>query len=139
MPGVAPLSTPVVAPIVATPVEPDNHVPPPASDNVIEEPLHVDPGPLIADGNGLTVTTVVEGQPTNGVNVMVALPAATPRQIPVEDPVEAIEELELLQLPETVAVRADELPTQTTVVPDMAEAGVFTVTVVVVLQPVGRV
>ena len=80
----------------------------------------MDPGPLIADGNGLTVTTVVEGQPTNGVNVMVALPAATPRQIPVEDPVEAIEELELLQLPETVAVRADELPTQTTVVPDMA-------------------
>jgi hypothetical protein len=55
VPGLTPVSTPVVPPIVATPLVLD-HVPPPvASVSVIEEPAHTLPGLAMEAGSELTV------------------------------------------------------------------------------------
>ena len=64
---VVPLATPVtvpdVDPIVAIPVDPDTHVPPPASLNAVVNPVQTDAVPEIAEGSGFTVTVVVVLQP----------------------------------------------------------------------------
>jgi hypothetical protein len=55
---------PVSNPTVATPVDPELHVPPlPALLRVVVSPIHTLAGPVIADGNELTVTVAVDEQP----------------------------------------------------------------------------
>jgi hypothetical protein len=50
VPGATPHNIPVVMLIVATEVALDDHVPPVvASDKVIQEPLHITVGPVIAE------------------------------------------------------------------------------------------
>lgn len=67
MPVATPLITavvPVVAPMVATPVEPLVHVPPDVVElNVVVLPTHIPNVPVIAAGGGLTVTVLVAVQP----------------------------------------------------------------------------
>ena len=63
MPGDIPVTIPVEEPAVAIPVVPLAHVPPPASLKVVVNPAQTAAVPLIADGNGLTVTITVAIQP----------------------------------------------------------------------------
>ena len=63
MPNISPAAIPVDEPIVATNDVPELHVPPPASVNVVVVPSQKEAGPLMADGNGFTVTTVLTVQP----------------------------------------------------------------------------
>ncbi len=71
---------------------------------------------------------------------MVALPPATPVTIPVPVPTEAIALLLLLQLPKPEAsARFVVRPVHTVPVPVMATGDGFTVTTVVVRQPVASV
>ena len=60
LPGPTPETTPLVAPIVATPGEALLHVPPPASVSVTLPPTHIGALPDMADGFALTVTPLVE-------------------------------------------------------------------------------
>jgi hypothetical protein len=66
-PRAIPVTTPVVSPIVATLVLPLFQVPPPASLSAIVAPIHTAEGPVMAAGNGLTVTVVVTAQPEGGM------------------------------------------------------------------------
>src|SRR5579872_4600041 len=56
-PGVIPVTMPLVDPMVAMPGELLLQVTPEEEDRVMAEPTHTVDGPLMADGNGLTVTT----------------------------------------------------------------------------------
>lgn len=58
-PARRPVTTPEDEPIVATVGVPLNHVPPPASVNVVDKPTQTSNVPLMAAGNGLTVTSAV--------------------------------------------------------------------------------
>ena len=67
MPADTPVTTPVPGTTVATVVVLLLHVPPPTSLKVVVDPTHTDTVPVIEDGNGLTVTTVVAKQPVLNV------------------------------------------------------------------------
>ena len=67
VPDVTPETIPELVPIVATLVLLLIHVPPPVLESVVVEPAQTVAVPVIADGNGLTVTTVVVIQPVASV------------------------------------------------------------------------
>jgi hypothetical protein len=67
VPTDTPPTTPEDSPAVATDPLLLNQVPPPASLSPITDPTHTDVTPLIADGNGLTVTGSVAKQPLGNV------------------------------------------------------------------------
>ena len=67
VPAVTPETIPELVPIVATLVLLLIHVPPPVLDSVVVEPAHTVVVPVIADGNGFTVRTVVVIQPVDSV------------------------------------------------------------------------
>ena len=61
VPAATPRASPVEEPIVATEVVPLVHVPPPGVElNVLVLPIHTAIVPVIAVGNGFTVTTAIE-------------------------------------------------------------------------------
>ena len=63
VPPPAPVTVPVLTPTVATAGVPLLQVPPPPSDNVVANPLHIVPVPEMAPGNGLTVKVLEVAQP----------------------------------------------------------------------------
>lgn len=65
VPDATPETIPELEPTVATPVLLLVHNPPPASLSVVIEPAHTSAVPLIDDGDGLTVTTVVVVHPAD--------------------------------------------------------------------------
>jgi hypothetical protein len=68
VPDDIPVTTPEEEPIVAIPGEPEVHTPPGGVEvRLIVEPTHTLPGPVIAVGIGLTVTTIVAKQPVESV------------------------------------------------------------------------
>ena len=67
VPDVTPETIPELVPIVATLVLLLIHVPPPVLERVVVEPAQTVAVPVIADGNGFTVTTVVVIQPVASV------------------------------------------------------------------------
>jgi hypothetical protein len=68
VPAVMPVTIPSPEPTRAIATEPELHEPPVDElDKVIVLPVHTLPGPEIADGAGLTVTTAVVMQPVAGV------------------------------------------------------------------------
>jgi len=68
VPGDTPNTTPVDEPIVATPVAPLVHVPPPGEENkVVLCPVHILERPVIADGSGSTVTVTLTKHPPGAV------------------------------------------------------------------------
>src|ERR1700752_3196741 len=92
--------------------------------------------PLIA-ARGLTVTVTVRTHPLVGVNVMTVVPATNPVTIPVAEPTLPAVGLLLLHVPPVVAsVRVVLPPTHTLAVPLITPGNAFTVTTVVILQPV---
>ena len=66
VPGDMAVTTPVAEPTVATVGDPELQVPPPPSDNVVVWPGHTKVIPVIAPGNGSTVTVVVAEQTIPG-------------------------------------------------------------------------
>src|SRR5438552_391935 len=71
---------------------------------------------------------------------MVATPAATPVTMPVEAPTVAVPVALLLQVPPLMAsVRVMVAPVHTVEEPEIADGADTTVTVILVLQPVGNV
>ena len=62
IPAEIPATIPDEEPMLTSPAPP-LHVPPPASVNVIVDPTHTVAAPVIADGNGFTVTVAVRLHP----------------------------------------------------------------------------
>ena len=67
VPDVTPVTTPVPGTTVATVVVLLLQVPPPASLNVVVDPIHTNVVPEIDDGNALTVTVATAIQPVPSV------------------------------------------------------------------------
>ena len=116
------------------------HIPPEvASLNVVVEPWHTPVVPEIAGGKGLTVIVAVVLQPVELiVKVIVAVPVPEPVRIPEAEPMLAGPIL--LHTPPVVAsVNVVLDPLQTLAAPVIAIGNGFTVTSVVVMQPVMNV
>jgi hypothetical protein len=138
VPGLIPVATPVVVFIVATLVLLLAHVPEPValvSDVLIAS--QTDKLPSIDEGNGFTVTGVVLVHPLDvSVNVIIAVPALLPETTPDPRTTLAFDTLPLTQVPAPDGLeRAVVAPTQTLVVPVIAEGSV-TVIVLNTAQPV---
>jgi hypothetical protein len=123
--------------MVATEVLLLDHVPPPASDREPTEPAHREEEPSIAEGAGFTVTALVIEHPLAvRVNVMLAVPAATPPTTPVDEPTVATDVLPLSQVPAPeTSLRVIVSPGHTEPVPDIADGSAFTVSTLVMVQP----
>ncbi len=117
MPAAIPVAIPVTGLIVAVPVAPEVHMPPLLLLlKLVVEPAQTIWVPLIADGNGLTVTVFVSIQPVGNVYVMFAVPALIPVTFP--DPLTDALPLLLLHVPPVVAsVRFVVKPAHTADVP----------------------
>ncbi len=70
---------------------------------------------------------------------MTAVPADTPPAMPVASPIVATAVLLLVHVPPPASVRVELVPTQNDETPEIGLGNGFTVTVVVIRQPVGRV
>ena len=112
------------------------HVPlPVASLNVVDEPAQTLIVPVIAAGNGFTVTAAVTLQPGPDIYDIVAVPFATPLTIPLV-PILAIAELLLLQAPpETDSPSEVVRPVHTFSVPVIEAGTAFIVTVTFLVHP----
>jgi hypothetical protein len=118
------------------------HVPPATASSRFTVSLsHTALPPVIvpAAGNGFTVNGVVALQPVDNVYVIFTLPADTPVTTPEPEPTVAIAVLLLLHVPPPPSLSVVVAPTHTFVVPDMEDGNGFTVSLLVVLQPVGNV
>ena len=137
MPAETPNTTPVLTPTVATAVLPLLQLPPPASLSVIVEFTHTDDGPLIADGNGSTVSVMTDEQPVpDSLYTIVLMPADRPVTIPVSEPMEATVVLLLLHVPPAeVSLSATVAPIHTTVGPRITVGSGLTVTTLVTEHP----
>ena len=108
--------------------------------SAVVRPAHTFIVPVIAAGNGLTVTAVVLIQPVASIYVIVAVPAVTPVTTPVDALIAAIVPLLLLHTPDGVAsLSAVVRPAHTLVTPVIASGNGFTVTAVVAIHVVGNV
>lgn len=135
-PDDTPVTIPDDEPTVAKAIPELVHVPLPESDNVSLASTHTDDAPVIAEGNGFTVTTVVAEQPVAARYVIVAVPAESPETIPLV-PIVAVAGVLLLHVPPTVpSLNAVVEPSQTLVVPVITAGEACTVTVTLWLQPV---
>ena len=140
VPAATPVTSPAEPTVAIAGVE-DDHVPPVvASLSVTDEPapVHRVVTPVIAPGNGFTVTTAVLTQPDTLYEILTA-PAATPVTSPAV-PTVATAVLLLLHVPPvTVELKVVTDPGQTVAVPVSAGGKALTVTVAVVKQPVESV
>jgi len=135
-----PLTIPVPEPMAAVEGSLELQVPPGVtSPRVVAAPWQSVVVPVIGAGIGSTVSVTQVAQPVGNVYVMTGLPDATPVTIPEDEPTVARAVLELVQVPPVRAlVRVITEPAQTFIAPAIAAVG-FTVTIVVVVQPVGNV
>jgi hypothetical protein len=96
--------------------------------------------PVIAAGNGFTVTTRVALHPVESVYEIVDVPFMIPLTTPVDRSTVATAVLPLVQLPPSVALaRLVERPIQTLAVPEIAAGSALTVTIACLKHPVGNV
>jgi hypothetical protein len=130
VPAPLPVTTPVESPMPATPGLLLAQVPPVVmSLRVMLLPLHSLAGPLMDDGSGSTVNTVVTAQPAGLVYVIVAVPGDVPVTMPVAGTTPAMATLLLAHVPPVIeALRRLLFPLQTEVTPEITGTG-FTVTV----------
>src|ERR1043165_8763955 len=115
------------------------HVPPiVALLSVRVPPTHTLKVPVIAAGNGDTVTTAVVKHPVAGiVYVMVVVPTAPPVANPVPERMVATPVVLLIHTPpEVVLLRVATVPGHSVIVPVMAAGSGFPVAVLVVEHPV---
>lgn len=136
-PAVIPVTTPVVASIVATAVLLLLHVPPGVPwVSVMVYVTHTPVGPLIV-GGALTVTTAVVKHVAETRYVITDVPAATPVTTPVALPIVATVVRLLLHVPPPLPVRVLVPPTPIASVPPIDDGGAAIVTFTVCTQPVG--
>ena len=140
VPGDTPDTIPVNEPIVATAVFPLAHLPPGvASVKVDGIPTHTLVEPVMAAGNGLTVSVATAKQPVAKRYVIIDVPCETPETTPDKEPTVATPVWLLIHVPPgVVLVRINDDPTQTGETPPMAAGTGLTVKVTVRLQPVAR-
>ena len=133
VPPETPVNKPVDGLIVATPVEPDVHVPPVVTSvSVVEVSAHNAVVPLMDSGSGFTVTIAVIIQLVGKVNVSVAVPIEAPVTIPDAEPIGAIAVLLLAHVPAPDAsVSAVVKPSHTVSVPLIGAGNALTVTIAV--------
>lgn len=135
VPGVNPITTPVVL-VVAIVALPLLHTPPVLrSYRPIVAPAHSENVPTMAEGNGFVVTIVLILQPVaEAIYVITEVPGDAPVTVPDAEPMVAIAVLLLLQAPapsrNTVVA-----PTHTLVMPLIAAGKGLTVTVVPIAHP----
>ncbi len=134
VPADDPKRNPDDKPIVATAELLVVHVPPPVPLSVVDANTHNEYGPVIADGSGLTVTTIVEAQPVPRAYVITEVPEVTPITTPVDDETVATDVLPLVHVPPPELLSVVVAPVQTLAVPVMAGVEII-VTVCVALPP----
>jgi hypothetical protein len=148
VPGVKPATKPVTEITSATIGSLLLHIPPlVADDKITDEPAHMSDVPVIAAGTGLTVIVYVAMQPSQVVNVIVAVPAATPVIVVIEPAsivgtklTVATAVLLLVHVPQSEdIVRSIVEPAHTTLGPLMEPAAGLTNNIVVPTQPVDAV
>lgn len=142
MPEATPVTIPVAEPMPAIAELLLLQVPvPPLLLTVAVAPMQTLPAPVIAGGNGFTVSVRVMEQPVEeSVKVMVVVPAATPLTTPVAMLIVAVPVLLLAHVPPpALLLKVADEPTHTAAAPDMAGGGPLTVILVVVKQPVEAV
>jgi hypothetical protein len=141
VPGLTLYTIPLVLPIVATPVLPLLHTPPPdPSVIVIVDPEHTTVGPPITPGASVTLIIFVIVQPVPSEYVIVTSPVSTPVTIPDEEPTVARAVLLLVHVPPvTVSVSVTDEPTHTVAGPVITVGDGLTFIVVVAVQPAGEV
>ena len=136
MPAIIPVTIPVDDPMVALPLL-LVHVPPAGVEfNVVVRPTHTLATPVMVVGLGFTVTVVVIKHPVASEYVMTDVPGITPVTIPVDDPMVALPLLLLHVPPAGVEFKVVVKPTHTFLVPVIVDGVVFTVTTIVLIQPV---
>jgi hypothetical protein len=131
VPEATPVTSPVSEPTVAAEVLLLVQVPPLTFVREIETPVQTLEDPDIAEGVEIMFTVVVVEHPVPKVYVIVAVPANTPVNTPVEVAIVATEVLLLVQVPPPASVNAEVAPVQTVVAPLIAAGDEFTVTVVI--------
>ena len=138
VPGVIPVTMPVPETIAIAVLLLLQEPPDVASVKSTVYPAHTDVVPVIAAGNGLTITTFDVAQPVVGKTyTTVAVPAETPVTIPDEETDAAPA---LIHVPSAdVSVNAVVSPIQTDVIPVIGPGIAFTVIMVVAMHPVGSV
>jgi hypothetical protein len=134
-PGLTGVTTPVVAPIVATPVADEDHEPPPASVSVVVEPIHTVPAPEIGEGVAVTESTMDVVQPEAAVKVIIVVPTLSVVTTPVVGSMVATPVVPEAQLPDDVSESVAVVPTHTTEGPVMTPGAGLTVTTLVAVQP----
>lgn len=140
IPPAKPDTTPEVAPIVATDVAPLVQVPPGVTSvHVVVVPEQRLPAPDMAAGAAVTDSVLVTMQPEPNEYEMTVVPAVTPVTMPLSDPIVTLPVLLVHVPPGTVLPNAAVAPTQTAADPVTGPGAVLTVSVVIVLQPVGNV
>jgi hypothetical protein len=106
---------------------------------VIVLPTQTFDGPDIAAGAAITVTVTLVPQPPDAYK-MVAVPAETPVTTPLVAPTDPTPGLALLHVPPGIgSLNVKVAPTQILPPPTIAVGTEFTVTIAVILQPVGIV
>lgn len=140
VPGVPPVTTPVML-TVATDTMLLLQVPPGvASLKVIRLPKQADGEPDIGFGCGSTVTTVPVAQPVPKVYDTIVVPGAMPATVPVLAPIVPIAAVLLLQVPPAVLLpRVVVWPWHTSGMPLIVPGTALIVIVVVFWQPVDGV
>ena len=139
MPAIAPVTTPVEILIVALPLLLVQLPPAGVLFSVVVRPTHTVGVPVIVVGLAFTVTVLVLIQPVPSVYVIVEVPAAAPVTTPVTISMVALPLL-LVQLPPAgVEFSVVVSPIHTAAVPVIFVGLGFTVTVVVLIQPVPSV
>lgn len=140
VPAATPVMSPEVRPAVATPVLLLVQLPPLiASLSVMVVATHSADAPIIAVGEGLTVTVVVVTQPVGNVYTIVVEPRLPPVTIPVVRPMVATVVALLVQVPPPLFDSVMLAPIHTAEAPDMADGSGLTVNVLVIAQPVPSV
>jgi hypothetical protein len=130
VPAVTPVTTPVVEPTVATPSEVLLHVPPgEASLRVMLKATQTEEGPVMATGEGVTVTIFVVIQPVASVYVIVDVPGVTPDTTPPVPMVATAVVLLLHVPPKVMSDKEVVVPAQSIATPDIAPGNGFTVNV----------
>jgi len=117
------------------------HTPPAeGSPSAVTAPAHTLPDPVIAAGDGFTLTGLVTVHPDPNEYVIVVAPVAIPVTIPLSEPIVPTATLLLLQAPPaTGSLRPVVSPAHTVDAPTIAVGALLTVTVIVVAHPVGKV
>ena len=93
----------------------------------------------MAAGDVFTVTGLITEHPEIIVYLTVSAPAEIPVSIPVDDPIVPTVVILLLHVPPgKVSLKESVAPAHMVARPAIADGGVFTVTVFVVTQPVGK-